>query len=58
MEDPKRKDGMMFLFGTLVGALVVAVGSPYRGSEVRQKLKDTAHRVKSKGNDISEDLSV
>ncbi len=58
MEEPKGKEAMMFLFGTLVGAAVVAFGSPYRGHEMRQKLKDTAHKVKSKGNDISEDVSI
>lgn len=58
MEEPKGKEAMMFLFGTMAGALVVALGSPYRGQEVRKKLKDTVHRMKSKGNDITDDVGV
>ncbi len=57
MEEPKGKDAMFFLFGTLVGATVVALSSPYKGHEVRQKLRQQAHKMKSKGNDIADNIA-
>jgi gas vesicle protein len=57
MDEPKGKDAMFFVFGTLVGAAVVALSSPYKGHEVREKLRHQVHKMKSKGNNIADNMA-
>jgi gas vesicle protein len=55
MED--RRDGVGFVFGLLVGALVGAsiavILAPQSGAETRETLRHKAHEVKGRANELA-----
>ncbi len=59
MSDSRETVGtslMFFLLGAAVGAVVVALTTPKKGSELRADLKDMGNRVRERVGRMSSDL--